>query len=68
MKLSIRNFNAYTVLALIVLIAGIIFYLMWGLRYNVWTDVGIYSITIVIVLSGILGTILSLSYEKTVEE
>ena len=68
MKLSIRNFNAYTVLSLIVLIAALLFYLMWGLRYNVWADVGIYSITIVLVLSGILGTILSLSYEKTAEE
>ena len=68
MKLSIRNFNVYTILSLIVLIAGLLFYLMWGLRYSVWADVGIYSITIVLVLSGILGTIISLSYEKTVEE
>jgi len=68
MKLSLRNFNAYTVVAFIILLVGIIFYIMWGLRYNVWADVGIYSITIVLVLTGILGMILSLSREKTEEQ
>jgi len=68
MEISIKNFSAYTIAALIVLIAGIIFYLTWSLRYNVWTDVGIYSITIVLVLTGVLGTIISLTLEKTEEE
>lgn len=68
MKPNIKNINAYTIVALIVLIAGLLLYITWGLRYNVWADVGIYSITIVLVLSGILGTILSLTFEKTEEE
>jgi multidrug resistance efflux pump len=68
MKLSINNINAYTIVALIILIAGLLFYISWGLRYSVWTDVGIYSITIVLVLSGLLGTIISLTLEKSEEE
>jgi hypothetical protein len=65
MKPSLKNINAYTIIALIVLIAGLLLYITWGLRYNVWTDIGIYSITIVLVLGGLLGAILSLTYEKT---
>ena len=67
MKLDIKNINAYTIFALIVLIVGFLFYISWGLRYGVWVDVGIYSITIVLVLGGLLGAILSLSMEKTEE-
>jgi hypothetical protein len=67
MELSMKNINAYTIFALIVLIAGLLFYISWGLRYGVWVDMGIYSITIVLVLGGLLGAILSLSMEKTEE-
>jgi hypothetical protein len=68
MKPSLKNINAYTIVALIVLIAGLLLYISWGLRYNVWADIGIYSITIVLVLGGLLGAILSLTLEKTDEE
>ena len=68
MKLSLRNINIYTIFALIILIAGLLFYITWGLRYGVWVDVGIYSITIVLVLGGLLGAIISLSMEKTEEK
>jgi hypothetical protein len=68
MELSIKNINAYTIAALIVLIGGLLFYISWGLRYGVWVDVGIYSITIILVIGGLLGTILSLTMEKPVEE
>ncbi len=68
MKPSIKNINAYTIVALIIFIAGLLLYLTWGLRYNVWADVGIYSITIILVLGGLLGAILSLTFEKTEEE
>jgi hypothetical protein len=67
MELNTKNINAYTIFALIVLIVGILFYISWGLRYGVWADIGIYSITIVLVLGGLLGTILSLTMEKTEE-
>lgn len=68
MKPSLKNINAYTIIALIVLIAGLLLYITWGLRYNVWVDIGIYSITIVLVLGGLFGTILSLTFEKTEED
>jgi hypothetical protein len=67
MELNIKNINAYTIFALIVLIAGFLFYIAWGLRYGVWADIGIYSITIILVLGGLFGAILSLSMEKTEE-
>jgi hypothetical protein len=68
MELSMKNINGYTIVALIFLIAGLLLYITWGLRYNVWADIGIYSITITLVLAGLLGAILSLSFERTEED
>ena len=67
LKINIKNFNIYTVLSVLFLIAGIIHYLYWGSRYNVWDDVGIYSLTIVMVLPGLLGIIISLMDKKEEE-
>jgi uncharacterized membrane protein len=68
MKPSLKNLNAYTIFALLVLITGLLLYISWGLRFNVWADIGIYSITIIFILSGLIGTILSLTFEKTDEQ
>ncbi len=62
-NIDTKNFNVFTILSLLILVTGIVFYIYWVGRYGVWYDIGIYSITIVFVLSGILGTILSL-YKK----
>ena len=59
-KIKIRNFNFYTVLSILAIIAGFAIYIFWILRYGVWADIGIYSLTIFLVLTGILGLILSL--------
>jgi len=67
LKISIKNFNLYTILSLLFLLAGLALWISWGLRYGVWVDIGIYSITVVFVLSGIIGFIISLM-EKTEEE
>ena len=67
MQLQLKNFNLYTILSLIMIIAGILFYITWGMSYNVWADIGIYSITSVLVLAGLIGFILSLSLERTEE-
>ena len=64
LKINIKNFNIYTVLSLLFLIAGIIHYIYWGSRYNVWDDIGIYSLTIVMVLPGVIGVIISLMDKK----
>jgi len=63
-KLNIKNFNAYTILSILFLLGGLLHYIYWGTRYGVWYDIGIYSITIVLVLPGIIGIILSLMEEK----
>jgi hypothetical protein len=68
MKPNIKNINTYTIFSILVLIAGLLLYISWGLRFNVWADIGIYSITIILVLGGVLGTILSLTFEKTEEQ
>jgi len=62
-KLNRNNLNVFTIISLILILMGVIFYLYWGLRFGVRADVGIYSITIFFVLCGILGTILTL-YEN----
>jgi hypothetical protein len=67
MKINIKKFNVFTLASLLLLIAGIGFYIYWGMRYNVWYDIGIYSITSVFVISGIVGILLTL-YEKIEEQ
>ena len=66
-KINIKKFNVFTLISLLALIAGLGFYIYWGVRYGVWYDIGIYSLTIVLVLPGVIGTILSL-LEKPDEE
>lgn len=62
--MDIRNINEWSILSLILILAGILFYIYWGIRYNVWMDIGIYSITIVITFFGICGFLLSILKEK----
>jgi len=64
MNIDIRNFNWKTLLALLTLIAGILIFIYWGTRYGVWTDIGIYTLTIVLVLFGVFGILLSLTEQK----
>ena len=49
----------------LLLVGGLMFYLLWGVVYGVWVDIGLYSITIVMVMLGALGTII---YSKDREE
>jgi len=64
MKINIKKFNVFTLISLLLLISGIGLYIYWGVRFGVWYDIGIYSVTSVFVISGIVGILLSL-YEKT---
>jgi len=66
-KLNRENMNIFTVLSFLLLLVGILFYIYWGVRFGVWTDVGIYSITVFFIFNGLLGILLTL-YEKTGEE
>jgi len=65
-KINTKNFNIFTVLSILFLLAGLIHWIYWGVRYGVWTDIGIYSITIVFVLPGIIGILLTL-HEKEID-
>ena len=62
--MDLKDINEKTILSLLVCIAGILLYISWGITYGVWADIGIYSITIVMVLSGVIGTYLSLYHPK----
>lgn len=67
MKINIKKFNVFTLISLLILIFGVGLYIYWGVRFGVWYDIGIYSITSVLVISGIVGILLSL-YEKTEQQ
>ena len=59
-RINIKKFNVFTLISVLAIIAGLGFYLYWGSKYGIWYDIGIYSITIVFVLPGVIGTILTL--------
>lgn len=58
MEIGDMKVDAKFVLSILSLIIGIVFYLLWGLTYGVWADVGIYSVTAVFVTLGIIGLLL----------
>ena len=64
MKINIKNFNFYTILSILFLIAGIGVWILWIARYGVVYDIGIYSLAIVFIIPGIVGFILSLMVKK----
>jgi len=66
-KINTKNFNIFTILSILFLLTGILLWLSWGVRYGVWTDIGIYSITIVFVLPGIIGILLTLHEKEKVD-
>ena len=63
-EFDIKKFNFYTIISILCIIAGLLLWISWGLQYNVWYDIGIYSITIVFLIAGIVGFILSLMLDK----
>jgi hypothetical protein len=66
-NIDIKNFNIYTILSILFLLAGLFYYIYWGTRYGIWYDIGIYSITIVMIIPGVVGILLSLR-EKEEED
>lgn len=43
---------------------GILFYLSWSILYGTWTDVGLYSFTVVTAVFGILAIMLANEKER----
>ncbi|EQD28234.1 conserved hypothetical protein, membrane [mine drainage metagenome] len=58
--LTVRNF--YRLFAFIMIISGAGFYLGWSIAYDTWTDIGLYSFAVPLILFGIL--LLALDLEK----
>ncbi len=46
-------------LSFIMLLGAVIFYISWSIAYGDWNDIGLYSISIILILFGILGIWLS---------
>ena len=67
-KINIKNFNFYTILSILVVLAGIFLYIDWVIRYNILYDLGIYSLVIVFIIAGIIGFILSLMKKEEVKD
>ncbi|UCF50578.1 MAG: hypothetical protein JSU91_03605 [Thermoplasmatales archaeon] len=67
-KINIKNFNLYTILSILVLLAGIFLWIDWIVRYGILYDLGIYSLVIVFIIAGIIGFILSLLKKEEVED
>ena len=44
-----------SIFSAIILATGILFYIAWGAFYSVWADIGVYSLTIVLVAFGAAG-------------
>ena len=63
-KIDKKNFNFYTIISILFLIAGIGIWILWIIKYGVVYDIGIYSLAIVFIIPGILGFILSLMDKK----
>jgi len=55
--------NALSILSVLLIVAGVVFYLSWGWYFNGWNMfdkdyIGVYAITIVFLMFGILGLLL----------
>ena len=61
MKEEKIKINVGLVLSIIVAIAGLIYYIGWGIHYHKWADIGIYSITVFLMGIGIIGSLLSIT-------
>ncbi len=64
MKMKEIKWNAKLVFSIAVMVVGILYYLLWNIKYGAWTDIGIYSATILFVSLGILGSLYSLAEAK----
>jgi hypothetical protein len=54
-------FNRWTVLSLILLALGVVFWVWQGVTNSNWTDVGVYAIGVTLIGFGLVGALVSLS-------
>ena len=61
-KLTGRSISFYFYLLL--LLVGLVFYFVWSGMYGTWTDLGVYSVTVVMVGFGGLGVLLHMEEDE----
>jgi glycopeptide antibiotics resistance protein len=49
---------------MLLLVLGIGFYLIWSSLFDAWTDIAVYTVSVVLIGFGIIGTILYSTLEK----
>ena len=59
-----EKINAGMIVSVLAMLAGIIYYIAWNVKYSAWTDVGIYTVPIVLISFGAAGYILSTMPKK----
>lgn len=57
MKFTANYVMQYLSFAL--LLGGVVFYVGWSIAYGDWYDIGLYSVSVILILFGILGIVLS---------
>ncbi len=62
--IQLKNFSWKTVLSILFIIAGVLFWVSWGITYGVWIDIGIYSVAVLFIVGGLAGSFLSLREPK----
>ena len=55
---STIKLNARTAPFFFLTILGVLFYFAWGIAYSGWVDIGVYSITILLLGFGLVGIFL----------
>ena len=55
---TLRKVNYARAFYLLLLVTGVILYLVWSIIWNAWTDLGLYSITLMMVGFGLVGYLL----------
>ncbi len=46
-------------LSFALLLGAVVFYVGWSIAYGDWYDIGLYSVSVILILFGILGMMLS---------
>ncbi|MEM2615353.1 MAG: hypothetical protein QXO44_01235 [Thermoplasmatales archaeon] len=58
-RMKITGNRVMEYLSLLLLIGAVVFYLSWSIAYGDWNDIGLDSISVVLILFGALGVALS---------
>lgn len=67
-KVKITVYGILKFIGLGLFLIGILFYLSWSILYGTWTDVGLYSFTVVTAVFGILAVLLANEKERQAKQ